>query len=106
MTETEFCRAAADTLRLLAERLEPLDNQGLIDVDSHDDVLTVELNDGRQFVVNRHAPTQEIWLSSPFSGGLHFSSGTSGQWILKDGRTLAGIFSDDIFKATGARVVF
>lgn len=43
-------------------------------------VLTVE-GDGGVWLVNKHAPTRQIWLSSPKSGARHyaFDSGT-GQW--------------------------
>jgi frataxin len=35
-------------------------------------VLTVEGEEGT-WVVNKHAPTRQIWLSSPISGARHFS---------------------------------
>ena len=43
-------------------------------------VLTVEGDDGI-WLVNKHAPTQQIWLSSPRSGARHYAfDGVSGQW--------------------------
>src|SRR5262245_36941117 len=43
-------------------------------------VLTVEGEDGT-WVVNKHAPTQQIWLSSPRSGARHYAfEASSGQW--------------------------
>ena len=35
-------------------------------------VLNVETDDGT-WVVNKHAPTRQIWLSSPRSGARHFA---------------------------------
>ncbi|MGE0719202.1 MAG: iron donor protein CyaY [Alphaproteobacteria bacterium] len=35
-------------------------------------ILTIEANGGT-FVVNKHAPNREIWLSSPVSGAWHFA---------------------------------
>jgi frataxin len=35
-------------------------------------VLTVEGNDGT-WLVNKHAPTRQIWLSSPQSGARHYA---------------------------------
>ena len=43
-------------------------------------VLTVEGEDG-VWLVNKHAPTQQIWLSSPQSGARHYAfDRASGQW--------------------------
>ena len=43
-------------------------------------VLTVEGREGI-WLVNKHAPTQQIWLSSPRSGARHYAfDGASGQW--------------------------
>jgi frataxin len=43
-------------------------------------VLTVEGNDGT-WLVNKHAPTRQIWLSSPQSGARHYAfDDGSGQW--------------------------
>ncbi|CAN0496665.1 unnamed protein product, partial [Phaeothamnion confervicola] len=36
-------------------------------------ILTIELEDGGQFVVNKHAPTRQIWVSSPVSGAAHYA---------------------------------
>ena len=43
-------------------------------------VLTVEAGAGT-WVVNKHAPTRQIWLSSPKSGAKHYAFGdASGLW--------------------------
>jgi frataxin len=43
-------------------------------------VLTVEGDDGT-WVVNKHAPTRQIWLSSPKSGARHYAfEAASGLW--------------------------
>jgi frataxin len=42
------------------------------EVDFEGGVLTVELEDGRQYVLNKHAPTKQVWLSSPISGASHY----------------------------------
>ncbi len=64
-------------LESLAETLEeqlPDD-----DIDFASDILTIIRADGRQYVINKHAPTQQIWLSSPNSGAWHFVW-EQGQW--------------------------
>lgn len=43
-------------------------------------VLTVDGGDGT-WVVNKHAPMRQVWLSSPRSGARHFAfDAESGQW--------------------------
>ncbi len=54
-------------------------------------VLTVEV-DAKSgegvWLVNKHAPTQQIWLSSPRSGARHYAfDGASGQWLDTRGGT-------------------
>ena len=49
------------------------------DVDLLEDVLTVTLPTGKQYLLNRHGVTRQIWLSSPFTGAHHFSQ-KAGEW--------------------------
>jgi len=42
------------------------------DVDLRGGILTIALEDGRQYVINKHAPNRQIWMSSPVSGGSHY----------------------------------
>ena len=43
-------------------------------------ILTVDGEDGT-WVVNKHAPTRQIWLSSPKSGAKHYAfDDASGRW--------------------------
>ena len=43
-------------------------------------VLTVE-GEGGTWVVNKHAPTRQIWLSSPKSGARHYAfDAAAGLW--------------------------
>jgi frataxin len=51
-----------------------------VDAELQGGILTVEGDEGT-WIVNKHAPTGQIWLSSPKSGARHyaFDAGT-GQW--------------------------
>ncbi|HVJ32951.1 MAG TPA: iron donor protein CyaY [Terriglobia bacterium] len=44
-----------------------------IDVDYEGGILTLKLADGRTYLLNKHAPNREIWVSSPISGAWHFA---------------------------------
>ena len=43
------------------------------DADLREGVLTIELDSGGTYIVNKHAPNREIWVSSPKSGAWHFA---------------------------------
>jgi len=99
MDDAGFEAAAEDLLRRLADALEDAD--GDLDVELREGVLTVELPDGRQILANRHAPTRQIWLSSPLSGARHFAGDGRGGWRdTRDGRALADVLVED-FAALG-----
>ena len=75
MTDSTF-ETLADSL--LASLEEALGDHA--DAELQGGVLNVEGDDGT-WVVNKHAPTQQIWLSSPRSGARHYAfDAASGQW--------------------------
>jgi len=94
MDDREFETLASATLTRLAERLEAaLDDA---DVEFREGILTVELADGRQYVLNKHAPNRELWLSSPVSGAHHFAP-SGGAWRSTRGpETLTGLLADEL----------
>lgn len=72
MDDTGFEARATAALERVAERLESAAADDL-DIDLEDGVLTVELASGAQYVLNRHAPSGQLWLSSPASGAGRFA---------------------------------
>lgn len=101
--ESIFRDQVSATLEFLFASLEEEDEGGALDIDLHDGVLTVATHAGHTFVINRHAPNRELWLSSPLTGGSHFSyNPRMKDWTLKDGRTLTIVLSEEISQSTGA----
>lgn len=49
------------------------------DIDLYDDALTVNLPQNRQYVINKHGVTRQIWVASPFTGAHHFHF-KDGEW--------------------------
>ena len=75
MTDSTFESLADSLLETLEEGLA---DRG--DAELQGGVLTVEGDDGT-WVVNKHAPTRQIWLSSPKSGARHYAfEAASGLW--------------------------
>jgi frataxin len=51
-----------------------------VDAELQGGILTVDGDDGT-WVVNKHAPTRQIWVSSPKSGARHYAfEAGSGEW--------------------------
>jgi frataxin len=60
-------------------------------------ILTVDGEDGT-WVVNKHAPTRQIWVSSPKSGARHYAfDAGSGEWRdTRAGGELLATLSDEL----------
>jgi len=103
MDERAFEALASDTLVRLAERLEA-GAEADLDVELQAGILTLELPDGRQYVINKHAPNRQIWLSSPVSGAKHF--GWTGEiWRSTRGpERLESFLAEELSGITGTRV--
>jgi len=68
-----------------------------IDAELQGGILTVDGEDGT-WVVNKHAPTRQIWVSSPKSGARHYAfDAGSGQWRdTRGGGELLATLSDEL----------
>ncbi|HJS33539.1 MAG TPA: iron donor protein CyaY [Alphaproteobacteria bacterium] len=71
MDQSAFETLVDGTLAELMERLEAqLADE---DIELNAGILTIELADGRQYVINKHGPNRQLWMSSPVSGAWHFA---------------------------------
>ena len=95
--ESPFNALADATLEALMESLEAADTDENLDIDLIQGILTITLENGKQFIVSKHGPSRQLWLSSPISGGLHFPYDEEKKdWILADGRILAVVLRTEI----------
>lgn len=96
LTDSQFYTLGRDTLATLHDALEPAyDNSTLDELELEAGLLTIVTNAGKSFIVSAHAPSHQIWLASPISGGLHFRwSGES--WILGTGETLQEVLGREL----------
>jgi len=79
MDEPEFERQAGKVLDRLMSQIE--DQADELEVDLEGGILTIGLPDGGQYLLNKHGPNREIWLSSPKSGAWHFRHDAEAGWI-------------------------
>lgn len=68
-----FEEVADNTLQEIIDYLEEVDSLGSLECDLIDGILTIEIVETeQQFVVNKHQSSNQIWCSSPISGGSNF----------------------------------
>jgi len=79
LDESRFNTLADATLERIADIVDEVLGDR-IDVESQGGIVTLTLNDGGQYVINKHGPNREIWMSSPASGAWHFAP-ADGAWI-------------------------
>ena len=102
--ESAFDRVANETLEGLMETIDAALGDRM-DVDLEGGILTIDLNDGGRYVINKHAPNRQIWMSSPVGGATHYDYGPDAQWVdTRGGRALLSVLQDELAKATGTRV--
>ena len=76
MTDSAF-ESLADSLLVTLE--EAIADHA--DAELQGGVLTVEGDEGT-WIVNKHAPTRQVWLSSPRSGARHYAFvAEAGKWL-------------------------
>lgn len=105
LDEPTFERLADETLRYLLASIEAALGDRL-DIDLQGGILTIELDAGGTYVVNRQAPNRQIWLASPLSGAWHFDyvegPGHASRWLAtRGGTSLAVLLGGELALATG-----
>ena len=89
MSEQAFETLADSLLESLEEEIDDAELQG--------GVLTIDGDDGT-WVVNKHAPTRQVWLSSPKSGARHYAfDEATGLWKdTRGGSDLLTVLSSEL----------
>ena len=78
LDESRFNTLADQILDHIADAVEDALEDS--DADIQGGILTITLPGRGQYVINKHAPNREIWLSSPRSGAHHFTH-RDGVWV-------------------------
>lgn len=104
--ESQFHAIADTTLSHFYDQLEAAFVAGAIEeLELNSGMLTIETADGKSLIVSKHAPTFQLWLASPVSGGLHFSyHATQALWMLADGRRLNTLLSQELWQLAQVKV--
>lgn len=105
--ETTFQSLADTTLAAIQDTAEEVLGDSL-EADLQGGVLTIELDAGGQYVLNKHGPNRQIWMSSPTSGATHFAwDAASSRWLsTRGGAELKEMLAEELSRATGRAVSF
>ena len=76
VVQSSYQTQAFKTMEAIADVLE---NHNDLEIDFDGKALQISLSDGKQYLINFHGVTSQLWLSSPFSGAHHFEY-KSEQW--------------------------
>ncbi len=107
MDERAFDRQADQVIERLMAALE--DQLPDAEIDLEGGILTVVLEEVGSYLINKHRPNREIWLSSPKSGAWHFSHDPEAGWVstrvVDDARpNLHRLLAQELAAVTGAPV--
>lgn len=81
MTENEFVKLVSKAFHEIENSIENENFSWISDIDSKDESLSIKLEDGGTFVINRQVPNRQIWYSSPVSGPCRFNfEEKNGEW--------------------------
>ncbi len=81
----------------ITARLEKLDEKGEIELDIEEGVINFAVSAGKKYVLNKHAASQQIWLSSPVSGAHRFSYEPASQkWKNSSGMELESLLMSEL----------
>ena len=100
--ENTFETVAEALLQHWSDAIEAVDADR-VDVELHAGVLTVEVAGTGVFVLNKHAPLRQLWLSSPVSGASHYGyDAAAAAWrSTRGGGDLAATFAAELEDAAG-----
>ncbi len=100
--ENKFDDLADEILNHLLDVIdEKLGDQ--LEVDMENGMLTIEAKTGGQYIINKHGPNRQIWLSSPLSGASHYDfDAASRSWVdTRSGERLNPKLADELSLLTG-----
>jgi CyaY protein len=103
LSATQFNEIADALFEAIVEKIDATDAAD--DIELNQGVLEVTCINKSKIIINRHAPTQEIWVAAK-SGGYHFKW-ADGTWVdTRSGEALSEAISRVVFEQSGVQVAF
>lgn len=89
MTEAEYEAVARPELAALVRALDELELSGF-EAELASDILTLEFEDGKRYVVNSHRAARQIWMAAELQA-WHFD------WVPEERRWIATKSGDELW---------
>ena len=103
ISATEFNALADAMFDRIVEIVDASD--AVDDIELNQGVLEITCDDDSKIIINRHAPTQEIWVAAK-SGGYHFKRIDAGWVDTRSGEALSAALSRVLHEQTQQAVNF
>lgn len=107
MTDSEFERLTTETLAGIEAAVEACADAAGLDIDLQmkpGGILELGFEDGSKMILNRQAPTRELWVAAR-SGGFHYRY-SDGRWVdTRDGGELYAALSRMVSAQGGVAVI-
>lgn len=100
LDEASFGRLADEILERIADAVDA-ELGDTWDVEFEGAIVSIVSPQGGQYILNKHAPNREIWLSSPRSGAWHFAWDGQVWRSTRGAETLEAVLSDELGQASG-----
>ena len=105
MSNADFLEIAEATLKNIANAIEEADSSFDLEVDATGDSLNIEFADGSKYLINIHSGSEEIWVSSPLTGGSHFAyDENDGTWKDSDENDLLELITEELEDLGGVSI--
>ena len=79
MNQNEFENTVKEMFFIITELIDNQPESKNLEIDELNNILYINSAAG-QYVINKHNPTKQIWLSSPKTGGHHFNFSDDQKW--------------------------
>jgi CyaY protein len=89
VTEAEYEAVARPELQALVRALDELELSGF-EAELANDILTLEFEDGKRYVVNSHRAARQIWMAAELQA-WHFD------WVPEEARWIASKSGDELW---------
>lgn len=101
--ETIADRTLENIMRVIDEKLGEL-----VEADLVAGILSIGMASGGCYVISKHTPNRQIWMSSPRSGASHFAyDGNQKKWVdTRGGTDLLERLASEFVAPGGARLKF
>jgi iron-sulfur cluster assembly protein CyaY len=89
----------------LSQLIDIIDTEldDVMEAELQDGILTINLDNGRQYILNKHCQLQQLWLSSPVSGASHYTY--NNQWqSTRDDKILTTLLEQEFSQLSGKQL--